>query len=286
MKAKTNRQKQTVKKTPQKKRKLRTDASQKKPVFAEFTNSWGLAGFTRWDTEAKWFSQKIENGKLLHPLLVYIIKELQHDYQCSVLQFFGSMHNIRESDVSNKEIWKLHQIHLKQRNREPLDKDEQRDLKVWATILADSLSRMEELGKIIVGAVACGDIALFEHLILIMQSLRKETDKPAKPKAQVVEKAYDSVVLRRHTELLQKSGRRLKGTAARLAVARAHDYLLKQIQLPDLADVDDEITKIPELLAIAPDWMKSEALSRHRQIERVCKQTGRELSGTRTQRST
>ena len=267
-----------MKKTPKKSRKPRADQAQKKPVFADFTNSWGLAGRKWWDTEAQWFSQKIEHGKFLHPLLSRIVGELQKDYQCAVLKFLRSTDDIRESEVSNEVFWKLHQIHKKYQNREPLERDERRDLERWLTILTESQKRMDQLGKIVAGAVACGDIALLEHLILIMQFQRKPTDKPAKPKASVVEQAYDSVVLRRKKKLHLKSNPGLKGVALLLGVTREDQSLLKQIRLPSASDVDMEITKNRALKKLAPKWTNSVFESNRRKIQRVCKQTGRELS--------
>jgi hypothetical protein len=284
MKAKTNRQKQPEKKAPKKARRLRTDQAQKKPVFAEFTNTWGLAGRKWWDTEASWFSQKIQHGKFLHPLITSIVGELQNDYQSSALQFLSSTH-IRESDVSNEVFWKWHKIHKKYQNQEPLEQDEQQYLKVWLTMLAESQKRMEQLGKIVAGAVACGDIALLKHLILIMQSHRKRTDKPANLAVAAIKKAYENIVLRRQTDLLQKSRPGLKGCAARLAVAKTNAELLKHIQLPDKTDIDDEIMEDSELKILAPQWGKTSIDSRFRQIQRICKDLGQELLGKRTRRN-
>lgn len=303
MKAKPKGKKQAAKSASKKPRKPRTDHSQKRPVFAEFTNSWGLGGRKWWDTEACWFSQKIQHGKFLHPLLVSIVRELQRDFQCSIFQLLGSPHKIRESDVWNKEIWRLHQIYQKRRKREPLNQEEQRDLRLWLKMLTESMERMKKLGEIVVGAVACGDIALLEHLIVIMKSQGKPADKPANFEVRAIEKAYDDIVLRRQTELLQESNQGLKGVAARLAVARRHEDLLKQIQLPSASDVDAEITENPELKALAPEWERLRQAdsgyqqhhaeqqqrrvfeSNRRKIQRACKQTGRELSDKRTLRS-
>jgi len=267
--------------TAVKTRKNRDDPAQKRPVFVEFTNSWGFRGRKWWETESRWASLKHTHGKFLHPLLASIVEQLQRDYQSSVLRFLGPPYPVREADVSNKAIWRLHQIHQKKRNRERLNEDDQRDLPVWLKMLTGSLERIEQLGVIVAAAVACGDIALLEHLILIMQSLSKPTSIAARPKTVVVERAYDEIILRRKRKLYLKSNPGIKGLALLLGVAREDQNLLKQIRLPSASDVDKEIIKNSALKALAPEWSNALFDSNRRKIQRVCKQAGRELSENR-----
>ena len=130
--------------TAVKARKNRYDPTQKRPVFAEFTNSWGFRGRKWWEAESRWASSKITHGKFLHPLLASITEQLQRDYQSSVLRFLGPPYPVREADVNNEAIWRKHQIHQKKRNREQINEDEQLDLSVWMKMLTGFLEQADQ----------------------------------------------------------------------------------------------------------------------------------------------
>ena len=121
--------------------------------------------------------------------------------------------------------------------------------------------------------------------------MSKPTSIAARPKTEVVERAYDEIILRRKRKLYLKSNPGIKGLALLLGVAREDQNLLKKIRLPSATDVDKEITKNPALKELVPEWSSlpdKAKKTKHgdgtiierirRQIQRVCQQTGRELS--------
>lgn len=262
-----------------KKRKPRVDSAQKKPVFAQLTNAVGLEG--RSGKDADWQIEKSKSGKLLHPFLVAAIKRGQEDYDHAILPHPSVPHVFLGSEPLNVEIQRLQEIYARKCKREPLDQGDRHKLRIWTHMTTEARVNTQQLVQAVVAAAACGDVAFFEHLALIVQCLGKSRSLPAIPKNMAVEKAYDAVLQRRLLEAVQKKDHSCKGLRAILEIARNSEKLKQEIRPPDRTDVDEEIVNNPNISSLVPDWQETNVFNRYRQIERVCAQLDKKLVGKR-----
>ena len=275
-------------------RKARVDPAQKKPVFEEFTNGWGLRGRKRWDNDASWNAQKIKHGKLLHPLLAPLIFNVQSDFKCSAFPYRSARHRSCEAAASNAAIKHLREHHAKQRRGETLTPDEQVHLKVWLQMTNNARRCAFRLGQIMVAAAACGDVRFFEHVFVIVQTLKSAATSTGSAEAQVIEKAYDEIVFVRECKKMgiNPSG----GLSAKFAHLRKLAFARKErqpikIKFPTNVEVLKQIERHPEYWGLDAEdktrWSATDALSfanRLKQIERCCAKAGKALSSSRPAR--